>query len=369
MSLTDEERRRYSRHLLLPEIGTTGQERLRDSKVLIVGAGGLGSPASLYLAAAGVGTIGLVDFDVIDESNLQRQILYQTDQVGQKKLDAAKARLEGLNPNVQVVLHAEPLTSENALGIVEQYDVVLDGTDNFPTRYLVNDACELAGKPNVYGSIFRFEGQVSVFNHAGGPTYRDLYPEPPPPGLVPSCAEGGVLGILPGVVGTLQATEAIKVLTGIGDTLSGRMLLYDALEMRFDEVRVKRNPDRPPVTQLIDYQAFCNPAGHEADVPEITVKELKAILEADPKHPVIDVREPGELAISRIEGTQHIPLGQIHARLEEVPREGQIIVHCKVGARSAQAVRMLREAGIDAVNLAGGIDAWRRQVDPELVDY
>lgn len=369
MTLDDQQRRRYSRHLSLPGFGADGQRRLKEGRVLIVGVGGLGSPAALYLAAAGVGTIGIVDFDVVEDSNLQRQVLYTTDDVGASKVRTARDRLQALNPHIHVRVHEEPLTAENALQIVADYDLVLDGTDNFPTRYLLSDACELLGKPNVYGSVFRFEGQVSVFNHDGGPTYRDLYPAAPPAGLAPSCAEAGILGILPGVVGTLQATEAIKILTGIGDPLSGRLLLYDALEMRFDEVRVERDPARPPVTALIDYQEFCNPAStQEVDaLPEITPRELVSLRDAEPTLVVIDVREAEERKVAALDGTTHIPLAQIGSRIDEVPRDAQVVVHCQMGGRSAQAVRMLRQNGIDAVNLRGGLDAWRRDIDAGLV--
>jgi sulfur-carrier protein adenylyltransferase/sulfurtransferase len=377
-ALDADERHRYSRHLLLPELGEEGQRRLKAGRVLVVGAGGLGSPAALYLAAAGVGTLGLVDFDVVDRSNLQRQVLYGESGIGRPKLEEAKRRLLDLNPHTHVVLHPDPLTSDNARAIIRDYDVVLDGTDNFPTRYLVNDACVLEGKPNVYGSIFRFEGQVSVFHHDGGPCYRCLYPDPPPPGLVPSCAEGGVLGVLPGVVGTLQATEALKVLAGIGTTLSGRLILYDALGLEFHEVRLRGDPackvcgPDATVTELIDYQAFCNPAGADGGgdaVPTITVQELVALRAAEPDTPLVDVREPGEHAIACIEGDQLIPLARITDHLDGLPRGRTVVVYCKKGPRSAQATRVMRQAGIDAVNLQGGIDAWTDQVDPSLTRY
>ncbi len=376
MNLTDAERSRYSRHILLPEVGLAGQERLAASKVLLVGAGGLGCPAALYLAAAGVGTLGLVDFDVVDDSNLQRQVLYTTDSVGRPKTQEAKARLQALNPHIQVVEHREPLTSANAVDLIRQYDLVLDGTDNFPTRYLVNDASYLAGVPNVYGSIFRFEGQVSLFNHENGPCYRCIYRDPPPPGLVPSCAEGGVLGILPGVVGTLQATEAIKVLLGIGKTLRGRLLLYDALDMQFEELRLRKDPacllcgPEPTITAPIDYEAFCNPIQAQAEaIPEITAGELVTLRAARPETVVLDVREPGEVEVCRIEGSLLIPLVDLPRRVEEIPRDRPVVVHCKVGGRSAKATRILRAAGIDATNLQGGIDAWRTNVQPELARY
>ncbi len=376
--LSVDDRGRYSRHLLIPEVGLEGQKKLRASRVLIVGTGGLGSPAALYLAAAGVGTIGLVDADVIDTSNLQRQVLYGSSQIGQSKLEMAKKRLQDLNPGVNVVLHETWLSSENALDIVKDYDVVLDGTDNFPTRYLVNDACVLAGVPNVYGSIFRFEGQVSVFWADQGPCYRCLYATPPPPGLVPSCAEGGVLGVLPGVVGTLQATEAIKVLLGIGTPLIGRLLLYDALHMDLEQVKLRKNPNcvlcgpNPTVTQLIDYQEFCGVPGSQpeaVDVPEITAAELNVQLQAHEPPLVLDVREPNEAAICGISGAPLIPLGELGQRYVELPTERPIVAYCKSGARSAQATKFLRSHGIEAVNLHGGILAWIDEVDPDQARY
>jgi adenylyltransferase/sulfurtransferase len=378
--LTRGEMNRYSRHLLLPEVTVEGQKRLKASKVLLVGAGGLGSPAALYLAAAGVGTIGLVDFDVVDESNLQRQILHDTAWIGKPKLDSAKAHLNALNPNVDVVLFPERLTSENALGILKGFDVVLDGTDNFATRYLTNDACFLLGVPNVYGSIFRFEGQVSVFHPGKGPCYRCLYPSPPPPGLVPSCAEGGVLGVLPGVIGCLQATEAIKLLLGIGQPLIGRLILYDALAMAFREFRLSRDPGCPlcgenaTIKALVDYEEFCG-TGRGVDAPapegpEVTPVELKAWLDSGKPVQLLDVREPAEDAICRIDGAVLIPLGSLTDRLDEVDRTRTVVVLCRSGVRSARAVAFLRQAGlVRAYNLRGGILAWARDVDPSLTTY
>ena len=373
--LTEAEIRRYSRHLLMPEVGVEGQRRLKAARVLCIGAGGLGAPASLYLAAAGVGRLGLVDFDVVDFSNLQRQIIYGTPDVGRPKLEAARERLTALNPEVEVVVHEATLSSKNALDLFEGYDVIVDGTDNFPTRYLVNDACVLLGKPNAYGSIFRFEGQASVFAVKGGPCYRCLYPEPPPPGLVPSCAEGGVLGVLPGVIGTIQATEAIKLILGIGEPLVGRFLIYDALRMRFRELKLRRDPDcpvcgdRPTVRALIDYEQFCGlrPAAGAsgAAVPEITVEELKGRLDRGEDVFVLDVREPNEYRICRIAGSTLIPLGELPRRVDELDRHRDIVVHCKSGMRSAKAVALLRERGFERVwNLKGGILAWIDRVDP-----
>ena len=373
-----DELRRYSRHLLLPEVGVAGQKALRRSKVLLVGTGGLGAPAALYLAAAGVGTLGLVDFDAVDLSNLQRQVLYSTADVGRPKLAAARERLEGLNPGTKVVPHESRLDSSNALDILRGYDVVVDGTDNFPTRYLVNDACVLLGKPNVYGSIYRFEGQVSVFDARRGPCYRCLYPEPPPPDLVPSCAEAGVLGVLPGVVGGLQATEAIKILIGIGEPLVGRLLLYDASTMAFRELRLERNPDcvlcSPHATQheLIDYPAFCGvtETGPSRGVPEVTAEELQAEL-AGPDPPIlVDVREPEELEISRLPGALSIPKGDLAERVDELTRARSVVVFCRSGSRSAGAVRLLLDLGFQNVrNLHGGINDWARRVDPSVPTY
>lgn len=388
--LSSEELQRYSRHLTLPEFGKEGQEKLKNASVLLVGAGGLGSPAATYLAAAGVGRIGLVDFDTVEASNLQRQILYGTSDVGRPKLEAASERLEDLNPHVEVERHEVRLTSDNALDIIDDYDVVADGTDNFPTRYLVNDACVMTGTPNVYASIFRFEGQVSVFATEDGPCYRCLYEEPPPPGLVPSCAEGGVLGILPGFIGTLQATEVIKLLTGIGTSLIGRLLMVDALPMEFRTVDVPKNPecpvcgDDPKVTELIDYEAFCgipqqngsSDATNTTDVaddsvPEISVKDLKQRRDADDAPFVLDVREPYEAEIANIGADQLIPVDQLEERLHELEasKDEEVVVHCRSGGRSEKATRMLREKGYDASNLAGGVLAWSDEIDPEVRKY
>jgi sulfur-carrier protein adenylyltransferase/sulfurtransferase len=380
-ALSSEELRRYSRHLLLPEVGVAGQKRLGAAKVLVVGTGGLGAPTSLYLAAAGVGEIGLVDFDRVELSNLQRQILFSTADVGRPKLDAAKARLEGMNPGVRVVAHEERLEASNALRILTPYDVVVDGTDNFPTRYLVNDASVLLGKPNVYGSIYRFEGQVSVFDAKRGPCYRCLYPEPPPPDLVPSCAEAGVLGVLPGVVGVLQATETVKLLLGVGEPLIGRLVLYDALAMSFRELTLEKNPTcvlcSAHATQkgLIDYPAFCGvPAPGAAPVargiPEITPEELRAELGREETPLLVDVREPEERAISVIEGSLPIPKGELTERVDELTRARSIVVYCRSGGRSADVVRTLLDLGFTHVrNLAGGINAWAEKVDPSLPTY
>ncbi len=373
-----EELRRYSRHLLLPEVGVAGQRALRRAKVLLVGTGGLGAPAALYLAAAGVGTLGLVDFDAVELSNLQRQVLYATGDVGHPKLAAARARLEGLNPGTTIVPHEERLEASNALDVLRGYDVVVDGTDNFPTRYLVNDACVLLGKPNVYGSIYRFEGQVSVFDARRGPCYRCLYAEPPPPELVPSCAEAGVLGVLPGVVGTLQATEAIKLLVGIGEPLIGRLLLYDASAMQFRELKLAKNPGcvlcSPTATQkgLIDYPAFCGvgPTAPVAGVPEITPEELKAELTGADPPMLVDVREPEELAISHLDGAVAIPKGELPERVDELTRARSVVVFCRSGGRSADAVETLLELGFQNVrSLRGGINAWAERIDPTLPVY
>jgi sulfur-carrier protein adenylyltransferase/sulfurtransferase len=378
--LTREEVQRYSRHLIMPEVGVDGQRRLKAARVLCIGAGGLGAPAAIYLAAAGVGTLGIVDFDVVDASNLHRQIIYGTDDVGRRKLDAASARLTLLNPEVNVVVHDTMLTSKNALEIFRDYDVVLDGTDNFQTRYLVNDACVLLGKPNVYGSIFRFDGQASVFAYPGGPCYRCLYPEPPPPGLVPSCAEGGVLGVLPGVIGVIQATETIKLILKTGKPLVGRLMLYDALNMQFRELKLRRDVDcpicgdHPTIKALIDYDAFCGitppKAGATATVPEIAVEELKKRLDRKDDVLVLDVREPNEFQICRIEGSTLIPLGQLAARTQELDPNRAVVVHCKMGGRSAKAVALLQERGFKNVqNLTGGILAWIDRVDPSQSKY
>ena len=382
--LGTDELARYSRHIIMPEVGQEGQQRLKDSSALLIGAGGLGSPLALYLTAAGVGRIGIVEFDVVDRTNLQRQILYGESTVGVPKLDAATERLSDLNPHVQIDRIPQQLSSQNALSIFRDYDVVADGTDNFPTRYLVNDACVLTGKPNVYGSIFRFEGQVSVFNHDGGPCYRCLYPEPPPPGLVPSCAEGGVFGVLPGIVGAMQANEVIKLLLGVGDVASGRYLLFDALKLSFRELRLRRNPDcpvcgeSPTVTELIDYEQFCGiPSGgaEEEGVPEIDVHELAKRLDSHSSNGgsetvLIDVREPFEHEINSIEQAQLIPLGELPDRLSELSPGDSYVIHCKMGGRSAKAVELMRSEGFsDVVNLAGGIDAWVEEIDPDQPSY
>jgi adenylyltransferase/sulfurtransferase len=356
---------RYARQITLPEIGEAGQEKLRRASVLIVGAGGLGSPAALYLAAAGVGTLGLVDFDRVDATNLHRQILYGTSDVGRPKLEAARERLEDLNPDVRVVTHAARLTSENALEILAGYDLVIDGTDNFATRYLVNDACVLLGKPNVYGSVFRFDGQVSVFATKDGPCYRCLYPEPPPPGLVPSCAEGGVLGILPGVIGTLQATEAIKLIAGVGETLAGRLLLFDALRATFRVMQVrKRCDEHAKITRLIDYEELCNPV----QSTDITPAELAAQLSANADVVLIDVREPYEWNAGHIGSATHIPLAQVPQRLAEIPKDREVVMICRSGGRSAHAQQhLIGQHGYTRVkNLVGGMQRWAREVDPKM---
>ena len=387
ISLTQPEFARYSRHVIMPEVGLDGQKRLKAARVLAVGAGGLGSPLALYLAAAGVGTIGLVDFDIVDDSNLQRQILYGTADVGRPKRAAAAARVRDLNPNVEVVTLEQRLTSENALAIVRDFDVVADGTDNFPTRYLVNDACVLAGKPNVYASIFRFEGQASIFWAAKGPCYRCLYAEPPPPGLVPSCAEGGVLGILPGLLGTIQATETIKLLLGTGEPLIGRLLLVDALSMRFRELKLRKNPEcvicgpNPTVTRLIDYEVFCGvapePASPSAVVSsapmsknEVSVEELKGMRDRGESFVLVDVREPREWAISDLPGSVKIPLNSLPQSLEKLAKEDEIVVYCRTGVRSANAVGFLQKMGYAKVkNLVGGINLWAERIDPSMAKY
>ncbi|HUP48970.1 MAG TPA: molybdopterin-synthase adenylyltransferase MoeB [Thermoanaerobaculia bacterium] len=373
LALSNEEIRRYSRHLIMPEVGLDGQRKLKAARVLCIGAGGLGSPATLYLAAAGIGAIGLVDFDVVDFSNLQRQILHGTSDVGRLKLESAEERLSDINPGVRIERHEAALTSENALDILRDYDVVVDGTDNFPTRYLVNDACVLLGKPNVYGSIFRFEGQASVFATEGGPCYRCLYAEPPPPGLVPSCAEGGVLGVLPGIIGTIQATEAIKLILGAGDTLAGRLLLFDALGMRFRELKLRRDPqcpicgDRPTIRELIDYEDFCGVTQHDelAAGSDISVEELKEKLDRKEDVLILDVREPQEYQINRIPGSILIPLGELPERVHELDSAREIVVHCKVGPRSTRALEFLKGTGFRRVrNLHGGIVKWVERIDP-----
>jgi len=382
--LTRDEILRYSRHLIMPEVTLTGQVRLKRAKVLCVGAGGLGSPLTLYLAAAGVGTIGVVEYDAVDLTNIQRQILYGTGDVGRPKLEAASERLRDLNPSIEIVPHAARLTSENVMEIVAPYDIVADGTDNFPTRYLTNDACVLLGKPNAYGSIFRFEGQASVFATKNGPCYRCLYPEPPPPGLVPSCAEGGVLGVLPGVIGTIQATEAVKLIMGIGEPLIGRFLIYDALRMKFRELKLKKDPDcpvcgtHPTVTALIDYEQFCGVAPAAEPVmtatqdneTEIDVRELKRKMDAKENFFLLDVREPNEYQIGRIPGSTLIPLGEVPQRYQEIPKDREVVVHCKMGARSAKAAAFLRQQGFASVkNLKGGILDWSDKIDPSVPKY
>ncbi|HLH34720.1 MAG TPA: molybdopterin-synthase adenylyltransferase MoeB [Alloacidobacterium sp.] len=382
--LTNEEIARYSRHLLLPEVGLEGQQKLKAAKVLCVGTGGLGAPLAYYLAAAGIGTLGLVDFDVVDESNLQRQIIHSTNDVGRPKIESAAEKLKALNPYLNIVKHETMLTSANALEIIKDYDIVADGTDNFPTRYLVNDACVLSGnKPNAYASIFRFEGQASVFATEDGPCYRCLYPEPPPPGLVPSCAEGGVLGILPGLLGVIQATEVIKLILGKGDPLIGRLLLVDSLGMKFRELKLRKNPDcpvcgeHPTVKKLIDYQQFCGIFPEEKvekpavqnGIPQITPVELKRRLDAGENVFVLDVREPHEYQIVNI-GAPLIPLGDLPNRLGELDPSREIVIHCKSGARSQRAAELLAKNGFkNVVNLAGGITAWATDVDPKLPKY
>jgi molybdopterin/thiamine biosynthesis adenylyltransferase/rhodanese-related sulfurtransferase len=378
MDLTREELHRYSRHLILPDVALDGQKRIKAARVLLIGAGGLGSPAALYLAAAGVGTLGLVDFDVVDVTNLQRQVLHGTSDVGHSKLESARERIGDLNPNVQVEMHETRLTSANALEILREYDVIVDGTDNFATRYLTNDACVLLGKPNVYGSIFRFEGQASVFAMPDGPCYRCLFPNPPPPGLVPSCAEGGVLGVLPGIVGTIQATEALKLILGIGDTLVGRLLLIDAMGMRFHTVRVPRDPNCPAcgtrqIKELIDYDEYCGTPGGEMparnDVPEITPTELAARLDAKDDLDLIDVREGYEWQLGRLPTARLIPLGQLPSAMSTLDSTRDIVVYCRSGKRSADATIQLRAAGFRAVNLAGGILRWSDEIDPSIPKY
>jgi molybdopterin/thiamine biosynthesis adenylyltransferase/rhodanese-related sulfurtransferase len=378
--LSKEEILRYSRHLIMPEVGMDGQLKLKQARVLLIGAGGLGAPLGLYLAAAGVGHLGIVDFDVVDFTNLQRQVTFSTSDVGRPKLDAAKDRLAGLNPAIEIQTYETRLTSSNALDLFRGYDIVVDGTDNFPTRYLVNDACVLLGKRNVYGSIFRFEGQVSIFGAPDGPCYRCLYPEPPPPGLVPSCAEGGVLGVLPGIVGAIQAIEAIKLILGTGDPLIGRLLLFDALGMKFRELKLKKNPTcplcgpNPTITKLIDYEEFCGIRGEEAPapastVPEMTPRELKQRLDHGDNIFVLDVREPHEYQICNLNGYL-IPLGDLPKRVHELDSSREIVAHCRSGKRSAEAAEFLRKAGFRKIwNLKGGILAWADEVDPSVPKY
>src|SRR5579885_1815734 len=381
-ALNKDEVLRYSRHLIMPEVGMDGQLKLKSAKVLLVGAGGLGAPLGLYLAAAGVGRIGIVDFDVVDYTNLQRQVIHGTSDVGRKKLDSAADRMKEINPHITIDKHEAALSSENALDILKDYDMVIDGTDNFPTRYLVNDACVLLKKPNVYGSIFRFEGQATVFAYEGGPCYRCLYPEPPPPGLVPSCAEGGVLGILPGTIGLIQATEAVKLILGVGEPLVGRLLLYDALAMRFRELKLRKNSECPvcgehrTITKLIDYHQFCGvprqPAepAPQANEWEIDVVQVKARMDRGDQFVLIDVREPHEYRICNIPHAQLIPLGELPKRVKELNSADDIVVHCKSGMRSARAVEFLKQAGFRKVkNMKGGILAWSDKVDPSVPKY
>jgi len=382
IKLSKEEVQRYSRHIILPEVGLEGQKKLKAASVLCIGTGGLGSPLLLYLAAAGIGRIGIVDFDIVDSSNLQRQIIHGTSWVGKPKIVSAKDRILEINPYCQVDLYETRISSENALDILAPYDVVIDGTDNFPTRYLTNDACVLLDKPNVYGSIFRFEGQATVFNYQGGPNYRDLYPEPPPPGMVPSCAEGGVLGVLPGVIGTIQATEAIKIILGAPDTLSGRLLLYNAWEMKFRELKLRPNPIRPVIEKLIDYEQFCGipqakaqEAAEQKKMTEMTVVELKALIDSNANdYILIDVRNPNEYQIANIPNSVLIPLPDIEngaaiPKIKELVNGYRLIAHCKMGGRSAKALAILKEAGIEGINVKGGISAWSREVDSTVPEY
>lgn len=385
IELNKDEYERYARHIILPEVGLEGQKRLKAASVLCVGTGGLGSPLILYLAASGIGRIGIVDFDIVDASNLQRQIIHGISWVNKPKIESAKYRIHEINPDCQVDLYETRLSSENALQICEPYDVIIDGTDNFPTRYLVNDACVLLNKPNVYGSIFRFEGQATVFNYQEGPNYRDLYPEPPPPGMVPSCAEGGVLGVLCGIIGSIQATEAIKVILGVepAKTLSGRLLLYNAMEMKFRELKLRPNPIRPVIEKLIDYEQFCGiPQAKaeaektESELLEMTVSELKALLDSDADdYVLIDVRNPNEYQIAQIEGATLIPLPEIEdgdgvAKVKELLNgKKRLIAHCKLGGRSAKALQILKESGIEGINVKGGIAAWSKEVDSSVPLY
>ena len=382
IQLNKEEYERYSRHIILPEVGLEGQKRLKAASVLCIGTGGLGSPLLLYLAAAGVVRIGIVDFDIVDNSNLHRQVIHSTSWVGKPKIESAKNRVLEINPNCQVDLYETRISAENALELVEPYDIIVDGTDNFPTRYLVNDACVLLNKPNVYGSIFRFEGQATVFNYQGGPNYRDLYPEPPPPGMVPSCAEGGVLGVLCGIIGTIQATEAVKIILGQGNTLSGRLLLYNALDMKFRELKLRPNPVRPVIEKLIDYEEFCGIPQAKAeeekqrmDLAEITVQELQALIDSGAKDFVLlDVRNPNEYEIAQIPGSVLVPLpdiesGQGVAKVKELLNGHRLIAHCKMGGRSAKALAILKDAGIEGTNVKGGIAAWSQEVDPSVPEY
>jgi sulfur-carrier protein adenylyltransferase/sulfurtransferase len=382
IELDKEEFQRYSRHIILPEVGLDGQKRLKAASVLCIGTGGLGSPLLLYLAAAGIGCIGIVDFDIVDSSNLQRQIIHGTSWIGKPKIQSAKDRILQINPYCQVNLYETHLSSKNALEILKSYDVVIDGTDNFPTRYLTNDACVLLNKPNIYGSIFRFEGQATVFNYQGGPNYRDLYPEPPPPGMVPSCAEGGVLGVLCGIIGTIQATEAIKIVLGAENTLSGRLLLYNAWDMKFRELTLRPNPERPLIDKLIDYEQFCGipqaqavEAQEKTTIPEITVKELKDLINYSTNTFVlIDVRNVNEYEIAKIPGSILIPLPDIEdgrgvEKIRILSQNKKIIAHCKTGVRSAKALGILKDKGILGTNVKGGITAWSKEVDPDIPQY
>ncbi len=382
IELNKEEIERYSRHIILPEVGLDGQKRLKAASVLCIGTGGLGSPLLLYLAAAGIGRIGIVDFDIVDSSNLQRQIIHGTSWVGKPKIQSAKNRILEINPACQVDLYETRLSSENAIKLMEPYDVIVDGTDNFPTRYLTNDACVLLNKPNVYGSIFRFEGQATVFNYEGGPNYRDLYPEPPPPGMVPSCAEGGVLGVLPGIIGTIQATETIKIILGAKNTLSGRLLLYNAWDMTFRELKLRPNPVRPVIEELVDYEQFCGipqaqaeEAEEKSAIPEISVKDLKELMDhgAD-AFVLIDVRNVNEYEIARIPGAVLVPLPEIEEgtgieKVKALAKEHRLIAHCKMGGRSAKALKILQNAGVEGINVKGGITAWSQEVDPNVPQY
>ena len=371
---------RYSRHLIIPDVAMDGQLRLRNARVLLIGAGGLGAPNAMYLAAAGVGHLGLVDFDVVDASNLQRQVIHGTSDVGRPKLESARDTIREINPSVEVTLHETRLTSENARELIRQYDLVVDGSDNFPTRYLVNDACVLEGKPYVWGSIYRFDGQLSVFWAEHGPCYRCLYPEPPPPGMVPSCAEGGVLGVLCGTVGSLQANEAIKLITGIGDPLVGRLLIYDALELSFKDIRVRKDPEcavcgkNPTITDLIDYEEFCGTVSDEAQRAvagsTLTAPQLKELLDRGERLALIDVREPAEWQINRLPGAKLIPLGELPNRLAELPQTEPVVLYCKSGVRSAEALALVKQSGFaNARHLGGGIASWARTVDPEMPRY
>jgi sulfur-carrier protein adenylyltransferase/sulfurtransferase len=383
MPLTQEEILRYSRHIIMPEVGIDGQEKIKKASILLIGCGGLGSPLSMYLAAAGVGRLGLVDFDLTDFTNLQRQVAFSTSDVGRPKVDATKDRINQINPNVEVTTYRTKLTAENVLDIFKDYDIIIDGTDNFPTRYLVNDACVFLNKPNIYGSIFRFEGQATVFWAAKGPCYRCLYPEPPPPGMVPSCAEGGVLGILPGTIGLIQATEALKMILGKGELLTGRLLLYNAMDMKFREVKLQKDPEcpvcsvNPSITKLIDYEQFCGIGlGQEEatmdtnGIPEMTVQELKAKIDRKEKYTLIDVREPHEYQICKIPGSRLIPLGEIALRASEIDTADEVILQCRSGGRSAKALQTLQTMGFKRLkNLRGGILAWSKEIDPSVPQY